>query len=313
MSDALTPGAAARLLGVAPATLRSWDRRYGIGPRERSPGGHRRYGPEDIARLRTLCRLVGEGLPPAEAARQALETRCGSVSGDVAPTADGPAPADRTLPVAPTPATLQGLARAAMRMDAELVESLLEKSLREAGVVGAWEELARPLLYGMGRKWEQTRTFVEVEHLLSWCVSSALRRVPAGPADEASRERPVLLACTPREMHGLPVEALAAALREAGSPHRVLGPCTPVEATLRALRRVGPRALVLWSHAPTDADDAVLAAAVRAVTGAAMETAVFTAGPGWRGAAGARHAGGHLTSLREAAAILLPGRRAVPS
>ncbi|GAB2511255.1 MerR family transcriptional regulator [Nocardiopsis aegyptia] len=308
MSDALTPGAAARLLGVAPATLRSWDRRYGIGPRERSPGGHRRYGREDIARLRALCRLVGEGLPPAEAARQALDTRLGSVSEDGA--ADGdPASADPGLPVGRAGASLQGLARAAARMDADLVESLLEKSLSEAGVVTVWEELAQPLLYGMGRKWEATRTYVEVEHLLSWCVSSALRRVAAGRADEATRERPVLLACTPWEMHGLPVEALAAALREAGSPHRVLGPCTPVEATLRALRRLGPRALVLWSHAPTRADGAVLAAAARAAADAPVGTAVFTAGPGWREVGGAgRLAGGHLTSLRDAVAVLLSGR-----
>ncbi|MFD6099857.1 MerR family DNA-binding transcriptional regulator, partial [Nocardiopsis flavescens] len=41
MADALTPGATARLLGIAPSTLRSWDHRYGIGPRGRSPGGHR--------------------------------------------------------------------------------------------------------------------------------------------------------------------------------------------------------------------------------------------------------------------------------
>ncbi|WP_121180394.1 MerR family transcriptional regulator [Nocardiopsis sp. Huas11] len=309
MSDALTPGAAAHLLGVAPATLRSWDRRYGIGPSERSPGGHRRYGPEDIARLRTLCRLVGEGLAPAEAARQALEARCGSVSGDVAPTAEGSPSSDRLLPAEEGQAALQGLARAAMRMDADLVESLLEKSLLDAGVVVAWEELARPLLYGMGRKWEQTGTYVEVEHLLSWCVSSALRRVAAGPAEKTSRERPVLLACTPREMHGLPLEALAAALREAGSPYRVLGPCTPVEATLRALRRLGPRALVLWSHAPDKDDGAVLAAAAGAVSGAAVDTAVFTAGSGWRDAAGPSGvAGGHLTSLRDAVAALLSGR-----
>lgn len=309
MSDALTPGAAARLLGVAPATLRSWDRRYGIGPRERSPGGHRRYGPDDIARLRALCRLVGEGLPPAEAARQALDAACESVSDQVPSASDHPPAWDRALPVDRAPAALQGLARAAMRMDADLVESLLEESLGEAGVVGTWEDLAQPLLYGMGRKWEATRTYVEVEHLLSWCVSSALRRVAAGPADEASRVRPVLLACTPHEMHGLPVEALAAALREAGSPHRVLGPCTPVEATLRALRRVGPRSLVLWSHSPSKADLTVLAAAVRTAAGASVRTAVFTAGPGWRDTAGtAAHTSGHLTSLRAAVAVLLSGR-----
>src|SRR6202050_5895786 len=43
-------GALARRLGVAPATLRDWERRYGIGPGGRSPGGHRRYRPADTPR-----------------------------------------------------------------------------------------------------------------------------------------------------------------------------------------------------------------------------------------------------------------------
>ena len=41
----------ARRLGIAPATLRTWDRRYGRGPSEHSAGSHRRYSPSDIARL----------------------------------------------------------------------------------------------------------------------------------------------------------------------------------------------------------------------------------------------------------------------
>lgn len=35
----LTTGALARRLGVSPTTLRSWDRRYGIGPEVRGEGG----------------------------------------------------------------------------------------------------------------------------------------------------------------------------------------------------------------------------------------------------------------------------------
>ena len=37
-SEALTVAAVARRLGVAPATLRTWDRRYGLGPTEHSTG-----------------------------------------------------------------------------------------------------------------------------------------------------------------------------------------------------------------------------------------------------------------------------------
>ncbi|NEA12181.1 MerR family DNA-binding transcriptional regulator, partial [Streptomyces sp. SID10692] len=43
----LTTGAVARLLGVAPTTLRSWDRRYGLGPATREGGRHRRWTAAD--------------------------------------------------------------------------------------------------------------------------------------------------------------------------------------------------------------------------------------------------------------------------
>lgn len=308
MTDALGPGAAARLLGVAPTTLRSWDRRYGIGPRERSPGGHRRYSPADIARLRALCHLVGEGVPSAEAARRVLSTDpAAPVPG---PRAPAPDPVPRPTDAVPTRGrehtpTLRGVARAAMRMDSDLVEHLLQTAVERYGTVAAWEDLAMPLLYGMGRRWEDTRRYVEVEHLLSWSVSSVLRRVPPPPARPGPRVRPVVLACVPHEMHSLPVEALAASLREAGLAHRVLGPCTPTDATVRTVARIGPRAVVLWCHTGGEHDTETLVATARATVSAPERTALYTAGPGWRDVGDAlRLADGHLGSLAESVRTL---------
>src|SRR3954470_18866770 len=68
----LTVAAVARRLGVAPSTLRTWDRRYDLGPSAHTAGSHRRYGPQDLARLVVMRRLTLEGVPPAEAARIAL-------------------------------------------------------------------------------------------------------------------------------------------------------------------------------------------------------------------------------------------------
>jgi MerR family transcriptional regulator, light-induced transcriptional regulator len=47
----LTAGEAARQLGVAVTTLRSWHRRYGLGPTRHERGRHRRYGADDLTRL----------------------------------------------------------------------------------------------------------------------------------------------------------------------------------------------------------------------------------------------------------------------
>lgn len=76
---ALTVAAVARRLGVAPATLRTWDRRYGLGPSAHTAGAHRRYTADDLARLALMRRLVLEGVAPAEAARTALATPAGQV------------------------------------------------------------------------------------------------------------------------------------------------------------------------------------------------------------------------------------------
>lgn len=64
----ITVAAVARRLGVAPATLRTWDRRYGLGPSEHTAGSHRRYSGVDVARLMVMRRLTLEGVPPSEAA-----------------------------------------------------------------------------------------------------------------------------------------------------------------------------------------------------------------------------------------------------
>lgn len=69
----LAVAAVARRLGVAPATLRTWDRRYGLGPSDRTAGSHRRYTAEDVARLLVMRRLTLEGVAPVDAAEAALE------------------------------------------------------------------------------------------------------------------------------------------------------------------------------------------------------------------------------------------------
>src|SRR6185437_4985821 len=87
----LTVAAVARRLGVAPSTLRTWDRRYDLGPSAHTAGAHRRYSPEDLARLVVMRRLTLEGVPPADAARIALahSAEANEPSGDREDTGQG--------------------------------------------------------------------------------------------------------------------------------------------------------------------------------------------------------------------------------
>ncbi len=92
----LTVASVARRLGVAPPTLRTWDRRYGLGPSAHTAGAHRRYGPQDLARLVVMRRLTLDGVPPAVAAQLALQDHHGVVTPEQ-PTPAG-APAVSVLP-----------------------------------------------------------------------------------------------------------------------------------------------------------------------------------------------------------------------
>ncbi|MFE2535529.1 MerR family transcriptional regulator [Streptomyces sp. NPDC059371] len=287
----VTTGALARRLGVSPTTLRSWDRRYGMGPAVRSGGRHRRWTPQDVAMLEEMCRLTSVGVPPAEAARAAkgwsdpLEPEGGS-------TADGPEPAARAAgaePLGDPRQECKGLARAAVRLDAPSVDDQLTALVERHGVVVGWEEVMVPTLHAVGRKWESAGDrYVEVEHLLSWHISRVLHRAsgPVEPKTPATGGGPIVLACVPGEQHCLPLEALHAGLAEQGLPTRMFGPAVPPEALTAAVRRLGPVAVVLWSQTRSTADRPLarhIAATTWGVKGARGRPAVLLGGPGWAG------------------------------
>ncbi|MET7685824.1 cobalamin B12-binding domain-containing protein [Streptomyces sp. NPDC005423] len=304
----LTTGGLARRLGVSPTTLRTWDRRYGLGPELRADGRHRRWSPRDVAVLEAMCRLTAAGVPPAEAARAARE----SAGADQPGPAETPAPvtgrAACRLPLGDVRQECRGLARAAVRLDADALEEQLANAVERHGLEVAWEEVMVPTLHAVGRKWASSGDrYVEVEHLLSWHVSTALRRdtPPVVPGAELSGAGPVLLACVPGEEHTLPLEALNAVLRERGLATRMFGAAVPAEALSAAVRRLGPAAVVLWAQARSTASVPLarhVAEVEWGVRGARGRPVVLLGGPGWAG----RHAEGLLrpSSLRDAVAVL---------
>lgn len=259
----MSAGEVARRLGVAATTVRTWDRRYGLGPAHREPGRHRRYDERDLDRLLLMRRLVADGVEPAEAARVARDVR---EVGDLAARAR---PASRRR--AGTSGA-RGLRQAALALDAVELDRLLREAL-EGGVVEAWTTTIAPALDQLGHQHANAGRYIAAEHMLSAATSVALGRVPR----PHTRPR-VLLACTADEQHSLPLEALAAALAERRVASRQLGARVPTPALLHAVGRTGPAAVVLWAHTPAAADtgqlDALLAVRPRPAV-------VLACGPGW--------------------------------
>ena len=273
--EALTAGAVARRLGVAVTTLRTWHQRYGLGPSRHVPGHHRRYTPEDMDRLQVMRRLTAQGVPPAEAAawarrvpvpidvpaagltdmeenrpqRTHVDVVWPEVSGRLTiTTRDGGGNTIRTGRAGPA---ARGVARAAMRLDAPALRDILEIAVVSHGVIATWEDVIMPVLIGIGDRYEATKRFIEVEHLLSRGVTEVLSSVPRPPSVHDPR---VLLAAAEEEQHTLPLEALAAALAEKGVPSRLLGARVPPQALVDAVARTGPVAVVLWSQLPDTGD-----------------------------------------------------------
>ncbi|WFE63328.1 MerR family transcriptional regulator [Micromonospora sp. WMMD714] len=274
--EPLSAGAVARRLGVAVTTLRTWHQRYGLGPSQHVPGHHRRYTPADLARLEIMRKLTAEGITPAEAARwakqspapgAALRLRAGSAR-------DG---GGQTIPVGRAGPVARGLARAAMRLDAAAIGDTISHALATDGVVATWDGLLRPVLAGIGERHVATAGLIDVEHLVSRCVSEAFAAVArSGRATGPAR---ILLSCADEEQHTLPLEALAAALAEAGVAYRMLGARVPVAALVEAVNRTGPAAVVVWSHTRPTADPGQLSALLAVPRRPLL---VLAAGPGWR-------------------------------
>lgn len=283
---ALSVAGAARGLGVATATLRSWERRYGLAPSLHTSGGHRRYGPQDLARLAIMHRLVRQGVPPAEAARVAIREEVDANGASAAPAAAVPEAGDTEHPPAPgggrvlamprRPPSARGLARAAMALDAVSCRATVSTSLADRGTVTTWDELIRPVLAAIGDRWAATGEGVEVEHSFSVVVAAALAS-HAARLGQARNVTPALLASVPEDLHDLPLLALNAALSDVGIRGHVIGARTPEPALAEAATRLGPPVVFLWAQMPT--------ASVPRIPPMRPAPVLVLGGPGWRGTA----------------------------
>jgi DNA-binding transcriptional MerR regulator len=275
----LTVATVARRLGVSPTTLRTWDRRHGLGPSEHQAGTHRRYSVTDVARLELMRRLTMEGVSASEAARIALATaedELPLVSLEAA-TERGPSARPTVVPLARAEDKVRGLVKAADGLDSHAVSLIIRESLDRRGVIATWDGLIVPALATIGQRWAKTGQGVDVEHLASECVLGVLRHHVQRYTATPLNTRPILLACAEEEQHSLPLQAVAAALAERHVATRVLGPRVPTDALASAIRRVGPAAVFIWAQRPHTGNPRSLAN----LPEIRPAPVIAAAGPGW--------------------------------
>lgn len=262
--ELLTVAAVARRIGVAPATLRTWDRRYGLGPSAHEAGEHRRYHPNDLAKLILMRRLITSGVAPSDAAVKAKAHK-GKLSVE-----------DLVEEFEIREEVVQALHRAAKSLDKSFVEMVLRQDIADKGVIASWTEVIVPLLFLVGDEWAATGTGIDVEHMLSEVIKRLLRECVVEIKDPVNTQ-PVLLASVGEEAHCLAIHALAAALAEKKIETFFLGARTPLEAISGMVKRSAPPAVFLWAQLEQNSDPKffnelpVVRPAPRVIVG----------GPGW--------------------------------
>jgi transposase-like protein len=235
----LTVAAVAARLGVAPSTLRTWDRRYGLGPSGRAAGSHRRYTASDVARLETMRRLTLAGAAPSDAARVAASTAPKLVA--LAAPESSPAP-----PETPVFVDALTLAAAAANGEEPRVRRMIAWVVRERGVIGAWTEIAQPALAVLAGRELPDRPGRDPETTLAGAVLAAARgRADDAPAPERGPVSVLLVADEARPEAHLGAHVLAAALAERGVGARVLRASDDPARVLRALDSPGVAVLAL--------------------------------------------------------------------
>lgn len=268
--ESITVAALARRLGVAPATLRTWDRRYGIGPSEHCAGTHRKYSAGDVVRLTSMVRLIVAGVAPKDAANKVLKLNLKGIENKVEKIAEDSE--EQTDLVAL-------LYKSALKFDQRKIENLIKKSIDKSGIETTWVEIIAPLLTEVGDDWVRTGVGIEIEHFLSELLRKILSENIGGLSNPRN-SRPVLLACVENEVHSLALMVLAAALSEVNISCIFLGARTPKSALSEVIIKSAPPAIFLWAQLSENADHKY----VKSIPALRPAPRVLLGGPGWKSA-----------------------------
>lgn len=249
-----TIGEVSTLLGVPVPTIRSWERRHPLLAGTRDEHGHRCYSYDDVAVLRRLRDQGAAGLT----VRQAVAAATG----------------------ASTLVLCLLLLAAIDRLDAEEVTAVLDACLAAHGLPATLDGVLLPSMREVDTRWSRGRCDGAQEQLVTGAVLAWLTGL-AEAAPPPLHERPIVLACGPRDRHTLGLEAFAVLLRQQRFDCRSLGAQTPPAALRLVVEQTSAQAVVLVCQIRGNRPAA--ASALQALRGSSAQ--LFYAGAAFRTAA----------------------------
>ena len=180
--------------GVAPTTLRAWERRYGLLKPERTPKGHRLYSVKDVEVVSRIVKLLNENFTISKAINEIkLEDMQEQANSD-------------TLESAPSTEHWELFQKrflgAIEKFDDNKLDALYNEALSLYPIDLVSSQILHPLLSQLGQRWTEREAGIAEEHFFS----SYLRNKVGARVHHASGKSKgsrLLLACVPGEFHEL--------------------------------------------------------------------------------------------------------------
>lgn len=235
---------AARMTGLAPATLRAWENRYGIPRPARTDTRYRLYSEADIAQIRWMKARVDEGVSPHEAAQLARNRPPSAEPVVPEPSLPAPGPSVRAADAPANPDLAGRLKAACLAFDENGARAIVREAASILPPARIMREVVLPAVADMGRGWELGRVTVAQEHFASqYARSFADRLLDVYPQPEDLPA--IVLACAPGELHELGLLTLAVELRSRSVPVIYLGQDVPVRDVLDTVESSGAAGAVV--------------------------------------------------------------------
>lgn len=225
----------AELTSVPEATLRAWERRYGIPSPERTASGYRLYGAAEVEQVREMRRLCEQGIAASEAAKVVrARSPLPEAAVEVVPDAN-----------ADSYATMVGAMLVAIeRFDDDGLEEQLRRLLVLGTPVQVLDRVISPVLAAIGERWHAGDLSVAHEHFATHKLGGVLRNlVRLSPGREA--RDCALFASFADDDHELGLLGFALRVSEWGARPIFLGARTPPSAIRNAVDALSPKLVAL--------------------------------------------------------------------
>ncbi len=217
----------AQKTGISAATLRAWERRYGIPVPRRTESSYRVYSDEDIELIERLRSLCSDGMSPSEAAKVVLAEAEQPEHIGVGHNAD------------PYQQVQEQILDTVNRFDPDGLEMAVNRALTLGSAAVICERVIVPVMWRVGELWHGGEITIAQEHLASQILETTARKL-IGLLQPAPGARRVLLACFAEDEHTLPLYGIALHLAQASFRTVMLGARTPPAAIRQAVAKLQP-------------------------------------------------------------------------